>query len=352
MTSNSIKTSHTFFDKFNNQDIEKFSLTNKNGVTVSAITLGATLYEFSIPTSSGRANLVLNYPNSSDYLANPFYVSMGIGRTGGRIKDSRLLLNGDVYQLQSNEGTTNLHGGPNGFNTHIWDGEISEQNNDPVIKFHRVQKHSEDAFPGDLDVTITYHLTDDNTLKLTFEATALDQDTVFNPTYHTYFNLGDTDTILNHKLMVNSDQHLEFDDKKIPTGNMIPVENTPFDFRKMANLGDAIKEMQDTVEKGFDDIFKINDASQNHTIAKLQDSKTGRTVKINSDRNGLVVFTANSFTKEDMNFSRTNGIGIPYEGVALEAQNLPDATRFEGFGDIVIPKNETRSHEISYHVDF
>lgn len=352
MTANSIKASSTFFDRFNNQDILKFSLTNQNGVTVSAISLGATLYELSIPTSTGRTNLVLNYPNSDDYLANPFYVSMGIGRTGGRIKDGQLKLNDKTYQLQTNEGTTTLHGGPNGFNTQVWDGEIVEENGESTIQFHHLQQSSEDGFPGDLDVTIIYRLTDDNTLKLTFEATALNQDTVFNPTYHTYFNLGDNDTILKHDLQVNADQHLEFDEKKLPTGNFLEVDNTPFDFRKMTSLGKAIQEMQNTSEKGFDDIFKIKDSAINNTIAILSDPETNRSVSINSDRNGLVVFTANSFTKEDMNFSRTHGIGIPYEGVALEAQNLPDATRFDNFGDTVINKGETKTHEIDYRVEF
>lgn len=352
MSTNSIKASSTFFDRFNNQDIVKFSLTNQNNVTVSAISLGATLYEFSIPTNTGRTNLVLNYPNSGDYLANPFYVSMGIGRTGGRIKDGQLPLNGQTYQLQTNEGTTTLHGGPNGFNTQVWDGEIVEEDGEPTIQFHHTQLSSEDEFPGDLDVTIIYRLTNDNTLKLTFEATALNEDTVFNPTYHTYFNLGDNDTILKHNLQVNAEQHLEFDDKKLPTGNFLSVENTPFDFRQTTSLGNAIQNMQNTPEKGFDDIFKINDDAINNTIATLQDPETNRSVSITSDRNGLVVFTANSFTKEDMNFSRTNGIGIPYEGVALEAQNLPDATRFDNFGDIIIKASETKVHEIDYHVEF
>lgn len=347
-----ISTSETLFDHYDGQPITKFSLTNDNGVTVSAISLGATLYEIKVPTSDDSdANLVLNYPHASDYLANPFYVSMAIGRTAGRIKDSQLKLGSETFELQPNEGPTNLHGGPHGFNSQVWDGEITTENNVPVIKFHHVQKEIDDAFPGDLDTTITYQLTEDNAVKLSFTATANGHDTVFNPTYHTYFNLGNESDILNHNLMINSDSHLEFDEIKVPTGNLLDNSNTPFDFKENTKLGDAIKQMSNTTEKGFDDIFKVNPADSNE-IAVLSDPETKRSVSIRSSRNGLVVFTANSFTKENMNFIKTNGVGKPYEGIALEAQTLPDSTRLPQFGDVILKDGQTRTEEIDYHLSF
>lgn len=352
---NTITATTHFFDTYEGHTVNKYSLTNANGVTVSAISMGATLYEILVPTKDGgTANLVLNYPNSADYLANPFYVSMAIGRTAGRIKNSELLLNNETYKIQPNEGNNNLHGGPHGFNTHVWDGSIGENNGVPTIIFHRVQKSAEDGFPSDLDVTITYQLTEDNIVNLSFKATALSADTVFNPTYHTYFNLGDDATILNQELQVDADTHLAFDDEKIPTGELIEVTDTPFDFRKPTRLGDAITAMQNTAEKGFDDIFKINASAHGRQIATLSDPATGRRVIVDSDRNGLVVFTANSFTKENMNFIKTNGTGQPYEGVALEAQTLPDATRFTEFGpaDVILTKGETKTATIDYRIEF
>lgn len=353
MLTNTISANVTYFGDYNGQKIDKLSLSNGNNVTVSALSFGATLYEIISPDKQGKlSNIVLNYPNAADYLQNPFYVSMAIGRTGGRIKNAELELNHKTYKLEANEGTATLHGGPHGFNTHIWDSQIIDEAGIPAIQFHRLQRHSEDQFPGDIDVTITYRLTEDNTVKIELAATALNEDTVFNPTYHTYFNLGDSDTILDHELMVDADTHLAFDANKLPTGEFIDVDNSPFDFRKPTSLGKAIEVMQNTKEKGFDDIFKINETNQGQGIAVLSDPNSGRSVTINSDRNGLVVFTANSFTHDHMNLTKTNGLGMPYEGVALEAQNLPDATRFNDFGDIVLPKGDTVAHEIDYHITF
>ncbi|QEA31779.1 aldose epimerase family protein [Secundilactobacillus malefermentans] len=351
MTNTSIKATVTPFDEYKGQQIFKLSLTNQHGVTVSALTLGATLYEILVPDNNGNhANLVLNYAHSGDYLDNPFYVCQALGRTGGRIGNGEMPLNGKTYTLPTNEGSTTLHGGPNGFNSQIWEGHINTVNDAPEICLTHRQLSSEDGYPGDMDAEIHYGLTEDDKVVITFTASS-NKTTVFNPTIHTYFNLGTTDTIKDHTLAIKSDEHLDFDANKIPTGRLIPVADTPFDFRKATRLGDAIDGMMDTPEKGFDDIFKVN-PDRNDLIAILSDPESGRSVEVESARNGLVVFTANSFTQEHMNFVRSNGVGIPYEGVALEAQNLPDATKHTGFGDITLPEGQKVTRQIRYGVKY
>ncbi|PWG00166.1 aldose epimerase family protein [Levilactobacillus bambusae] len=353
MTTNLISAHVEPFDTYNGASIHRYSLTNQHGLTVSAINLGATLYEILVPTPDGGTdNLVLNYPNSADYLANPFYVNMAIGRTAGRIGNGELLLNGQRYPLSTNEGSTTLHGGPNGFNSVVWEGSVTDYDGQPAITFTHVQKSSVDGYPGDLDVSITYTLDEANTIHLYYTGTALNQTTVFNPTQHTYFNLGHAATIHDHLLRLDADSHLAFNAQKVPTGDLIDVSATPFDLRSEKRLGDVIDDLAETDEKGFDDIWKINETNSGEAIATLSDPQSHRKVTVGSSRNGLVVFTANSFTREKMNFIRSNGQGQPYEGVALEAQTLPDATRHEGFGDVVLPAGESRTDEISYHVEF
>lgn len=351
MTQPSITASVQPFDTYKDHQVYKFSLTNGNSVTISALSYGAILHEVLVPDHhNGLANMVLNYPHTADYYDNPFYICMAIGRTGGRIGNGTLPINGKTYTIPVNEGPTTLHGGPQGFNFQSWEGRIETKNDIPEIVFHHLQKSSEDGFPGDMDVEIHYALTEDDKVVISFTAES-NETTVFNPTLHTYFNLGSEETIKNHTLKINTNRHMEFDDIKVPTGKLLANAGTPFDFAKGPKLGDAIAGMQDTEEKGFDDVVEV-EPDANNLIATLSDPESGRSVDIHSSRNGLVVFTANSFTKDHMNISRSNGVGLPYEGVALEAQNLSDATKHTGFGDVTLPANEKETKQITYALKY
>lgn len=339
------------FDEFNGHQIDKLTLSNANNVSISVITLGSTLYELNVPDQDGGSrNLILNFKHSQDYFENPFYISMGIGRTGGRIADGQLVIDGQQTQLPQNEGTTTLHGGPHGFNTQIWQGELGKQDGNDVIIMHHLQKSADDGFPGDMAVTITYTLSSDNVVSINF-ATKSSAKTVFNPTQHTYFNLGKTSDIMNHQLKLNSTQALKLDDKKIPTKDRIDVEGTPYDFRQTKSLGQAIQAMSATKEKGFDDVFAVN-PDANNIIAELKDPETNCAVAIESSRNGMILFTANSFTHDHMNFVRTDGVGYPHEGVAMEPMILPKPGQDRDFSEMTIPENQTVAYSIKYHLSF
>lgn len=335
------------FDEYQGHKIQKLSLTNANGVTLSLLTLGATIYEILVPTKSGTHNIVLNYYNSKDYLANPFYVCMAIGRTAGRIMDGQVVLDGQTTQLPQNEGTTTLHGGPDGFNSQIWQGKIVQTANGDAIEMSHLQ--TGDGYPGEMQVKIIYTLSPDDVVGIKYTATST-ADTVFNPTQHVYFNLGLDDTISGQILKINAAHIQELDQNKIPTGKQTPVEHTPFDFQQPTNLGTAIKEMNGTAEKGFDDIFVVNNDQK--IIAELADPQTKISVGIESDRNGLVMFTANSFTQDQMNLIRTKGVGKPYEGIALEPQTLSKAGSARDFSAIELKKDEEKSYTIKYHLHY
>jgi len=334
------------FGSYKGTPVTKYTITNKNNVSISAITLGGALYEFMVPDKNGdRHNLILNFKDAPTYLDNPFYLCMAIGRTAGRISKGTYTLNGKKAYLDQNEGETTLHGGKNGFSSYVWNG--STDSNKIILTKHI--NSETDSFPGNMDVKIEYSLSDDNELTIKYTATS-DADTLFNPTQHVYFNLGDSDSILNHTLQINAANHLELNkDDKTPTGTLLDVKSTAFDFNEPTELGEAIEKKNAQTGSDFDDVYAINDQQSSEPIAVLSDPKSNRKVTISSSRNGLIVFTPDDLSS--MTF-KDYGVGTKYMGVALEAQNLPDAINHEGFGDIVLPANQEKSYQISYKAEF
>ena len=269
-------------------------------------------------------------------------------RIGGRLGGGTFEMGGKTYKVDTNEGKdTNLHGGPHGFNTVNWDGEIddSDENEAKIILSHTF-KSSDDSFPGDMTAKMIYSLDNNDRVNLKFESnsTAL---TLFNPTLHVYFNLSDDQLISGQTLQINAKEHLEVTSEKIPTGNFIQNAGTPFDFSNVKTWAKPSVVCKD-YEKGFDDLFHVEPGEDN-TIAELSDPQSNRSVTIKSSRNGLVVFTANSFTS-DMKLA--TGAGQPYMGVALEAQTLSDTPHHPNFGDVSVPAGETKTYQISYEVKY
>lgn len=342
-----MKTNEDVFDQYNNEDVTAFHLENDNGVRATVLSQGGIIRELSVPTDKGQQNLLLEYPTTADYYSNPFYVNMMIGPVAGRIKDAKFEVNGKITTLKPNENGNELHSGAHGFHSVQWEGYTETADGKATLTLHHRFEDQEGGFPG-MNVNVIYTLTNANTFTVHFEAET-SAPTTFNPTYHTYFNLNGAANILDHDLQVNGTRHLAVDPEKIPTGDFIDNANTPFDFAQTTRLGDAIDGMQNTAEKGFDDIYEVVPTGDDHAVVTVSDPASNRAVTLLSKRNGLIVFTANSFTN-DMNL--TVGQGKPYMGVALEAQNLSDATRFENFGDVTLFPGETKSYEIGYHVKF
>lgn len=336
-----IQTTH--FDTYQHQPIDQIKLTNDNGISTTFLTLGATWQQFLVPTPTGSKNLLLNFPHSADYLNNPFYVCMAIGRIDGRLKNGQFPLANQSVTVPKNEGQNTLHGGPHGFHQFIWEYTTETRADSVSVYFNRLIQSSDDGFPGDLTATIGYTLDNHNQVTISFTGNS-SQTTVFNPTSHAYFNLSDTHQILNHSLTLNSQHYLAVDTEKIPTGQLNAVKNTPFDFTDGPCLQAAIDALQTTPEKGLDDIFKVH-PDQNNVIAVLTDQASQRQITIKSNRNGLVVFTGNSFTA-DLPFE--NGAGRPYQGIALEPQTLPDTPNHPDFGDITLPANQPKTYQIQY----
>jgi aldose 1-epimerase len=329
------------FDQYQGHNVEKIRLTNDHSVSVGVLTMGAILNEFLVPTTNGAKNLILSFDHTAKYFDNLFYVGMSIGRTAGRIKNGDMLLNGKSVHLPSSEGDNNHQGGPHGFYSYMWNYRLHKDSDAVSVTLFRKIQSTEDGYPGNIDVEITFKLSNDNEVSITYSGKS-DQDTFFNPTCHAYFNLSETPSILNHQLLINSTQYLEVDDQKIPTGTLLDTTNTAFDFSRPRLLQDSIDQLQFTSEKGLDDIFKLNQPGK---IAQLQDLDSKDQIEIYSERNGLVVYTANAM---DDSLHLNDGKGAPYRGVALEAQTLPDTHNHDGFGDVSLPANTEKSYTITY----
>lgn len=331
----------TNFDYYKGKPVKKIRLANNNSISVSILTMGGILNEFLVPENSGHKNIVLNFDNISDYYENPFYIGMAIGRTGGRIKKGAMPLDGKLVTVPSNENDNTLHGGPNGFCFNSWEYSTQQNADNASVTLYKNIYSANDGYPGHIEARITYTLNNKNELNISYTGKAY-QNTFFNPTCHAYFNLSKSNTILNHELMVKSAQHLELDREKIPTGKLLDVKQTPFDFRSPALLKEAIEKLRDTTEKGLDDIFKIEHSGM---IAKLSNPDNNDSIEISSDRNGLVVFTSNSFD-ESLNFVKEKG--QPYMGIALEPQTLPDTHNHKNFGDVTLRSGEEKTYTITY----
>lgn len=343
MEINRIETEH-----YQGHLVTKINLVNDNGVEISCLTMGATWNEFLVPTATGsKKNLLLSFDSVEGYYSNGLCTAQIIGRVAGRIKDGKFKIGDRQYQVPQNENGNTLHGGPTGFNSYNWNYTTSRNEDSVSVIFQHPIKEKEDGFPGDMLATVIYTLDNQNRVTITFSAMAEGNDTLFNPTNHVYFNLSDRSDLATHSLYLKANEVLEVDDELIPTGRVKEVTDTPFDFRKMTNLQVAIAQ-----NHGFDDTFVVDGQGLKAApIAILKDDESGDQVTIHSDRNGLVMYTMHEI-QPGVYYSRDHGAeGKAGEGVALEAQTLPDAINHENFGNIVLPRGSKQSYRISYTYD-
>lgn len=338
----------TEVEKYKTHLVTKVTLVNDNGVSISCLTMGATWQEFSVPQADGsKKNLLLSFDKPADYYANGLCTCQSIGRVAGRIKDGRFKLDGKEIQLPQNEKGNCLHGGAHGFNHTNWKYTTSRNDSSVSVIFQQKIRQAIDGFPGDILATVIYTLDNSNRVTIAYSALGGEVDTLFNPTCHVYFNLSNRQDLSTHSLQINSDGYLETDDELIPTGRVKDVEASPYDFRKMKNLQVAIAE-----NHGFDDVFVVNGPGKaTMPIAVLRDDESGDQVTIDSDRNGLVMYTMHEI-EPGIYFSRDNGKeAIGGEGIALEAQTLPDAINQANFGDIVLPRQGKKTYRIQFAYD-
>ena len=223
------------FDQKDNQPITLYTLKNDRGFQMSCIDYGCIITEVVTPDRDGKLeNVVLGFDTLKEYESDANFFGAMIGRFSGRIKEGSFTLDGENYQLDRNSNGHNLHGGPGGFHSVLWDSKVIESDDEAIVEFTYVSRDGEEGFPGNLTMTVRYTLKNDsNQLVISYSGKS-DKTTLLNVTNHSYFNLSGNlkRTILDHELTMKSEYYLELDGELLPTGKLAPVAEDPlFDFR-------------------------------------------------------------------------------------------------------------------------
>ena len=319
--------------------VELYTLRNDKGMEVDIITFGGRITRLSVPDKNGKfSNVVIGFDSIEQYEEdNPFFGAL-VGRYGNRIANAEFSLNGNAYKLAANNGPNNLHGGIKGFDKVVWKVEETTEGDNASLKLSYLSKDMEEGFPGNLANSVTYTLTDDNTLKVLYEATT-DKPTVVNLTQHSYFNLsGDfSKNIMDHEITLNADKLVPVDSNLIPTGELMDVAGTPFDFRSPKLVGKDIEADHDQIKKGggYVNNWLFNDQNKGlRTVAKVYEPETGRVMEVATTEPGVQLYTGN-FLDGTLPVPGGGTYG-KRSGLCLETQHYPDSPNQPSFPSVTL----------------
>ena len=327
--------------------VESFTLTNANGIEVTAIPYGAIITSLKTPDRSGRpGDIVLGFDSLDGYLKEHPYFGAIVGRYGNRIAKGQFTLDGRTYPLAKNNGPNHLHGGIKGFDKVLWTAAAVGAN---AVAFSRTSADGEEGYPGNLKVRVTYTLTDKNELIVDYLATT-DKATPVNLTQHSYFNLsaGKSADILGHELVINADRYTPVDATLIPTGELAPVEGTPFDFRKPVAIGKRIDQDHPQLAngKGYDHNWVLNRSGAGPQLAaRVLDPASGRTLEVRTTEPGMQFYAGNFLDgtlkgKGGQVYGRRSGF-------CLETQHYPDSPNQPKFPSTILkPGQEYKSQTV------
>lgn len=337
---------HAAFGKTSDgQSVEIYTLTNANGVELKAITYGGIIASLKVPDRSGKfADIVLGYDTLGGYLKDSPYFGAIVGRYGNRIAKGQFTLNGKTYKLATNNGPNHLHGGVKGFDKVVWNATSKSSADGVGVVFSRTSPDGEEGYPGNVQASVTYTLTDKNDLVVDYRATT-DKATPINLTQHSYFNLAaDGRDILGHELTINADRYTPVDDTLIPTGELAGVAGTPFDFRRSTAIGARINanHVQLKNGKGYDHNWVLNRTGNGlqHAV-RVVEPKSGRTIDIATTEPGVQFYSGNF-----LDGTIRGKDGHVYEhrsGFCLETQHYPDSPNHPNFPSAILQPGQTYS---------
>ena len=320
------------------KEVKLYTLRNNSGSVAQFTNLGAKMVTLFVPDKDGKlSDVVLGYATAAEYAAcdnasakgEPFFGAT-IGRYGNRIAEGKFSIDGQEYQVVQNEGTNSLHGGTRGFYSQVW---LANQLGDNKIAFKYTSPDGEMGYPGTLNATVTYELTDSNSVVITYDATT-DKPTVINLTNHSFFNLnGEDDTSINDEVIrIAANEITPVDEKLIPTGELMNVENTPFDFRK-----------------GYDHNFVLSEAIGSNGLrfaAEVSDGQSGRIMRVYTSEPGIQFYAGNF-----LNGTQRGKCGKAYpfrSALCLETQHFPNTPNTPNFPSAVLRPGEHYNHVCVY----
>lgn len=335
-----MKESKETFGKLDNGEVVSlYTLENDNGMKVVLSDLGATVINIYVKDKDDKVvDVALGHLSFDQYKTNAGRYGSTVGRNTNRIEDAKITINNKTYELEKNEGNNNLHGGSNSLSSKLFE---TKQKADNEISFYTRLKHLEDDFPGNLDVEVIYKLTDDNQLSITSKAKP-DQDTIVNMTNHSYFNLNGQDgsDILDNTLEIDSSFYNPNTSQALPTGEILKVDNTAFDFRQAKTLKEALTSDHPQILKlkGLDHNFLLNNTGF-RKVASLYSPKSEITMEILTDLNSMNIYSCHHYPEEGAK-NKNNVVYPKYGGIVFETQLVPNSLKMPWLKSPIVLANE------------
>ena len=328
-----------------------YTLSNGRQMSVDITNYGGIVRSILVPDRAGRVeNVALGFTRLADYVENSArpapggsgttYFGATIGRYANRIANGNFTLDGRTYRLPKNNGPNTLHGGPDAFNTRVWDATTKKRQDFVALELASTDHDDHNGFPGTVETEVTYQLTRDNALRIDYRATT-DEPTVINLTNHTYFNLAGEGSggIYDHLLKINASGYTPTDENLIPTGGISPVRGTPFDFRTMKPIGRDIRDDDEQLVRahGYDHNFVL-DGSGMRLVSVVEDPESGRVLLTYTDQPGVQFYTGN-FLVGDL-VGTGGGTYRQGDGFTLETQHFPDSPNHPNFPSTLLEPGE------------
>jgi aldose 1-epimerase len=326
------------------EEVKVYTLRNANGVVLKLIDYGAAIQSLKVPDKNGEPlEMQLGYKTLDEYLKYGSHFGCAVGRFANRIAGGKFTLDGKEYTLAKNNGPNHLHGGPTGFGRRVWKSELVQAPKGAAVRFTYRSKDGEEGYPGNLEVSIVYSLSDgQNELTISYSAKT-DQTTVVNLTNHAYWNLSGADSgdVLDTALMINADKVLDVDKTLIPTGKIPSVTGTPLDFMQPKTIGRDIAALKkDNKGGGYDHCYVLNKRPTREfapqLAARATSPKSGITMEVSTTEPGVQLYTANHLDGSPAS------AGAPQHGAfCLETQHYPDSPNRPDFPTTILKPGET-----------
>src|SRR5665811_547109 len=342
--------------EFDGTPITRYQLSNGT-ISTAILSFGAIIQELHVPDRHGTAaNIVLGFGDVERYFVKHPHFGAVVGRYGNRIGGAQFEIDGETYHLTPTHDDNTLHGGKRGFDTWPWESEGFEDGDNVGVLLHRVSPDGEEGFPGALTATVTYTLTADNTLRLDYEATT-DKPTIHNLTNHSYFNLAGegSGTIEDHVLRLNAGHFTPTTGEQIPSGEIAPVEGTPFNFLDPKRIGDVLRDgsaEQVAFARGIDHNFIITRPEGDTSLtraAHLTDVASGRIMTVDTTQPGVQVYTGNQLTGAIAGYS--GKLYRQSDAICFETQHFPDSPHHDHFPSTVLRPGEIFNSTTVYGFD-
>lgn len=335
-----------FENNINGKNTHLFTLTNRAGMQIALSDYGARLISALVPDKNGELiDVVLGFSGLDNYLnAKEQYHGATIGRYANRINNGEFNLEERTYTLDKNNNSNALHGGPEGFHRKVWDRQISFKKQ---VDFYYISSDKEEGYPGNLNVHLSYELTNDNAIHINFHATT-DKTTVVNLTNHAYFNLkgeGNGD-VLNHILHIPSSEFIPINEKQIPTGKIQSVDETVFDFRNPRKIVDGINSDEEQIQfaNGYDHTY-VNTNPISQPAATAYSEESGIVLEIYTNYPGIHLYSGNFLSADE---GKSGNHYLRYGGFCFEAQNYPDSPNQKDFPSVILHPGESLDYSIIY----